>query len=319
MTRRFSVVVSVSLVVVQATVPRLVAGKFDTETAAFAIAFKDEVSAYRDVSGFVLPGATLALEAVGGPSGDYTLEADKGLVARRGPRKWQWSAPRERGIYKLRFDGPPHHGAITLHAFVMVPAGEVRDDLLNGYRIGRYPAPKGNPLYQPPAGFVEVTKENQDVKVSPHFRLKQFLCKQDASSAFPKYVVLEERLLLKLEAILEKVNALGFHADTLHVLSAYRTPYYNHAIGDVPYSMHQWGAAADVYVDKDNKGVMDDLNRDGQIDVKDARSLADTVEQMLLLREFQKFQGGMGVYPATSAHPPFVHVDVRGVKARWQG
>jgi hypothetical protein len=197
-----------------------------------------------------------------------------------------------------------------------VPAGEVRDDQLNGYRIGRYPAPNGNPLYQPPAGFVEVTKENQDAKVSPHFRLKQFLCKQDASSAFPKYVVLEERLLLKLEAILEKVNALGFHADTLHVLSAYRTPYYNHAIGDVPYSMHQWGAAADVYVDKDDKGVMDDLNRDGQIDVKDARSLADTVEQMLLLREFQKFQGGMGVYPATSAHPPFVHVDVRGA-ARW--
>ena len=27
-----------------------------------------------------------------------------------------------------------------------------------------------------------------------------------------------------------------------------------------------------------------------------------------------RFQGGMGFYPATSAHPPFVHVDVRGTR-----
>jgi uncharacterized protein YcbK (DUF882 family) len=64
---------------------------------------------------------------------------------------------------------------------------------------------------------------------------------------------------------------------------------------------------------------MDDLNRDGQVNVQDARYLSDAIEQMFSLDEFQKFQGGMGVYPETSAHPPFVHVDVRGVKARWQG
>jgi len=27
----------------------------------------------------------------------------------------------------------------------------------------------------------------------------------------------------------------------------------------------------------------------------------------------------MGFYPSTSTHPPFVHVDVRGTKARWHG
>jgi hypothetical protein len=27
----------------------------------------------------------------------------------------------------------------------------------------------------------------------------------------------------------------------------------------------------------------------------------------------------MGFYPGTAAHPPFVHVDVRGTRARWQG
>ena len=49
----------------------------------------------------------------------------------------------------------------------------------NGYRIGAYPAKplKGDAQYVPPPGFIEVTKENQDTKVSPHFVLKQFLGK----------------------------------------------------------------------------------------------------------------------------------------------
>src|SRR6185436_18658744 len=106
-----------------------------------------------------------------------------------------------------------------------------------------------SPIYLPPSGFIEVTKENQETKVSPHSTVKQFLCKEDTTRAFPKYIVLKERLPLKLEAVLQHVNELGVNVDTLNVMSAYRTPYYNHAIGDVKYSMHQWGSAADVYVD----------------------------------------------------------------------
>ena len=193
--------------------------------------------------------------------------------------------------------------------------------MLNGYRMGEYPSTplKGNPIYLPPPGFIEVTKENQDTKVSPHFTLKQFLCKEDTTRAFPKYVVLKERLPLKLEAVLQRVNALGVKVDTLNVMSAYRTPFYNHAIGDVKYSMHQWGSAADVYVDPEKKNRMEDLNRDKRVDIEDAKFLYDDIEQMLALKEFKKFQGGMGYYPATSAHPPFVHVDVRGTAARWKG
>jgi len=29
--------------------------------------------------------------------------------------------------------------------------------------------------------------------------------------------------------------------------------------------------------------------------------------------------GGVGIYPANSAHGPFVHIDVRGTRARWGG
>jgi len=131
--------------------------------------------------------------------------------------------------------------------------------------------------------------------------------------------VLKERLPLKLEAVLQRVNELGVDVDTLNVMSAYRTPYYNHAIGDVKYSMHQWGSAADVYVDPEKKNRMEDLNRDKRVDIEDAKFLYDDIERMLALKEFKKLQGGMGYYPATSAHPPFVHVDVRGTAARWKG
>jgi len=138
--------------------------------------------------------------------------------------------------------------------------------------------------------------------------------------SFPKYVVLKERRLpLMLEAVLERVNTMGFKTDTLHIMSAYRTPYYNHAIGDVRYSMHQWGGAADLYIDPKKTDRMEDLNRDGRIDIRDAKFLYDEIDKMLTGPEYKRFQGGMGFYPANAAHPPFVHVDVRGAAARWKG
>ena len=60
---------------------------------------------------------------------------------------------------------------------------------------------------------------------------------------------LRPRLLLKLEMMLEKVNAAGYRCDTFQVMSGYRTPHYNMAIGNVKYSRHVWGGAADIFVD----------------------------------------------------------------------
>jgi hypothetical protein len=295
--------------------------KYDTKTASFAVRFHSEISAYRDTSVIVMPGAAVVFNSIGGPPGDFAMTTTDGVAVQQGVRQWRWTAPERPGTYKLTFDGPGQKDAIVVHAFVMVPATEVRNGLLNGYHIGEYPARplNGNPLYAPPPGFIEVTKNNQDTRVSPHFLLKQFLCKEDTSKQFPKYVVLKERLPLKLEAILERVNALGVKTDSLHLMSAYRTPFYNHAIGEAQYSLHQWGSAADIYVDPQNVNRMEDLNRDGRIDIRDSKFLFDEIEQLLAEKAGQRFQGGMGFYPANSAHPPFVHVDVRGTRARWKG
>jgi uncharacterized protein YcbK (DUF882 family) len=64
---------------------------------------------------------------------------------------------------------------------------------------------------------------------------------------------------------------------------------------------------------------MADLNHDGRIDIQDSKVLYDEVARVLATQELARFQGGLGFYPATAAHPPFVHVDVRGTAARWKG
>jgi hypothetical protein len=152
--------------------------------------------------------------------------------------------------------------------------------------------------------------------VGPHFRLSQFLCKQD--SGWPKYVVLQERLILKLEMILAAVNERGYETGSLTVMSGYRTPYYNRAIGNVQYSRHVWGGAADIYLDESPRdGSMDDLNRDGRIDFRDAAVLYEIIDNMYGQSWYQRFLGGLGRYRTTRKHGPFVHVDVRGFRARW--
>jgi uncharacterized protein YcbK (DUF882 family) len=317
--------IATRLLVAACLLPMVIAAaadeKFDTRTASFAVTFHDETSAYRDAAVIVLPGASVVFQTVGGPPGDYAAVTSDGTLVQQGLHQWKWTAPDRPGTYLVTFEGPGKKDTIAVHGFVMVPATEVKGGLLNGYRIGEYPPPplKGNPQYLPPPGFIEVTKDNQDTRLSPHFTLKQFLCKEDTSRTFPKYVLFKERLPLKLEAVLERVNAMGFAVETLHVMSAFRTPYYNRAIGDVKYSMHQWGSAADVYIDPLKKDRMADLNRDGQVDIQDSKVLYDEIERMLADKDLARFQGGMGFYPGTSAHPPFVHIDVRGTAARWKG
>jgi len=64
---------------------------FDTKTAAFALSFKGEASAYRDTATFVMPGESLAIDARGGPPGDYTATTEQGVLVQTAPRKWKWS------------------------------------------------------------------------------------------------------------------------------------------------------------------------------------------------------------------------------------
>ena len=185
---------------------------------------------------------------------------------------------------------------------------------LERYRIGRYPDQRRAPdphAYAPPEGFIRVTPVNRQQRVSTHFVLGQFLCKQQGG--WPKFVALQPALLKRLDRIVVALNDRGVDVETLTVMSGYRTPFYNRAIGNVAYSRHIYGDAADVYVDRDGDGHMDDLNGDGRSTVADAQWLAGVIEAM----DAEDFAGGLGTYSANAVHGPFVHVDTRGRAARW--
>jgi len=295
------------------------ASGFSPERVGFRLSFRDEVSSYRTLAVFVVPGEALALKVSDGTGRrGYLFTHSAGTATPTGTNRWRWEAPAQAGVYPAVVSHPEIPDTMTLHLFVMVPYSALEGEYLNGYRIGRYPTiPFRNlTIYKPPRGFIEVTEDNEQTPVSPHFTLKQFVSKQEGG--YPKYVVLRERLLLKLEMILEKANERGHRCETLHIMSGYRTPFYNDLIGNVRYSRHIYGGAADIFIDENPvDGMMDDLNRDGRSDYLDAAVLYDMIDDMYGSTSYELFHGGLARYRKTSSHGPFVHVDVRGFPTRW--
>lgn len=204
----------------------------------------------------------------------------------------------------------------------MLPFTEKVRGRIGSYRVGFWPNEQGARLdgkYRNPEGFIRVTPENQATYVSEHFRLRDFLTK-DQVNVWPKYLVLDPTLIDKLELVLDDLRARGFDAKRLHVMSGFRTPQYNANGGDprgrADLSRHQYGDAADVWVEN-GSGRMADLNRDGRVDTRDAAILAESAERVE--RAHPDLVGGVGLYKATSGHGPFVHIDTRGKRARWGG
>ena len=208
-----------------------------------------------------------------------------------------------------------------------------RTDKQNGrvglYYIGNWPgemgpvsAPRKAPpaRYQPPSGFIEVTQENADTRLSEHFKLRDFLT-HDQPNVWPKYLVIEMRNVDKLELILTDLAAHGVNVNGVRVMSGFRTPQYNRTGGQTGgragLSRHMYGDAADIFIDNDGNGVMDDLNHDGRVDINDARVILQAEDRVEAAHP--ELVGGGGVYPAASGHGPFIHIDSRGYRARWIG
>jgi len=119
-------------------------------------------------------------------------------------------------------------------------------------------------------------------QLSPHFTLGEFL--HDESIEGVTLDVIENLRLLSKE--LEGVRKL-LGDKPIKILSGFRTPEHNRAVGGVKGSQHLYGKAADIVVD-------------GIPPHKVQKALAD-------------WPGGMGAYSN------FTHLDVRGFRARWSG
>lgn len=211
-------------------------------------------------------------------------------------------------------------GPSTETVFTMRSFGQKVRQWLNGYRLGYWPQEKGrlrSEAYKNPDGFIEVTHENEDTRVSEHFRLRDFVS-HGQTDVWPKYVVLREPLLDKLELVIEDLNDHGVNAEGLRIRSGFRTPAHNIAVrgeGSARDSRHQFGDAADVYIDQEGNGKMSDLNGDGKVSFADVKMILDAVERVEA--RYPELVGGTGLYAYSGRSGPFAHIDVRGTRARW--
>jgi hypothetical protein len=282
------------------------------------LSFGDQPVPYDVMGVFCLPGETVPV-VLATPDSGVALAALAGEVATLAPGRWIWTAPADPGLSVLHLTGPDGRARATLNAFVMVPYAEMRSGLLRGYRIGSYPAPRhGRELTDGrPRGFVAITEDTRSALVSPHFELGQFACKSGPD--LPKYAVVQPRLVLRLEGLLEAANRSGLRARTFELMSAYRTPLYNRAIGNpTTFTRHQYGDAADIFIDEfPRDGRMDDLNRDGRFDRADALLLHRLAVETEHAADHRGAPGGLSAYSPNHAHGGFVHVDTRGYAARW--
>jgi uncharacterized protein YcbK (DUF882 family) len=266
------------------------------------------------------PGETLSTAA---PAGATVTSAIGDSAA--GP-----AAPGEPGIWPLAVKVASAVKQVAgFNVITLTPLEARKKGRIGLYYIGQWPTEgtkarasgataRGD--YSPPRGLIEVTRENEDTPLSEHFRLRDFLT-HDQQNIWPKYVVVQTRLVDKLELVLADLQARGIPAKGVHVMSGFRTPQYNAGGGDprgrASLSRHMYGDAADIWIDDDGDGRMDDLDHDGRVNLRDSQVVCDAVERVE--REHPELVGGCGVYPANGAHGPFVHVDARGYRARWTG
>jgi uncharacterized protein YcbK (DUF882 family) len=242
------------------------------------------------------------------------------------PRSMQISLLSGNAVYMSRalpqiqeIAGASHVGSFSL--ITMRSFGEKIAGSIGSYRVGFWPEERGkrrSEAYENPEGFIEVTPDNQDTRISEHFRLKDFLT-HDQHDVWPKYMVLREDLLDKLELVIQDLEDRGIPARNVQVLSGFRTPQYNLALGDgsgrARDSRHQFGDAADIFIDSNHDGRMDDLNRDRRVDFGDVRVILAAVERVEA--KYPDLVGGVGLYHSRGPHGPFAHIDVRGSRARW--
>lgn len=239
------------------------------------------------------------------------------------------TAPKGAGIWNVLLAvGNAVRPVAGFNVITMLPFSTKTNGRVGLYYIGNWPSEhgkvgpgKGPPAaYANPAGFIEVTQQNADTPVSEHFKLRDFLT-HDQPNVWPKYMVLQQKLVDKLELVLADLESHGVDVHGVRVMSGFRTPQYNYTGGNTggraALSRHMYGDASDIYIDSNGHGQMDDLNHDGKVSIEDSKVIEAAVDRVEAAHP--ELIGGAGVYTAAPGHGPFIHIDTRGYRARWSG
>jgi uncharacterized protein YcbK (DUF882 family) len=124
-------------------------------------------------------------------------------------------------------------------------------------------------------------KKGEGATLSPHFKSNEFDCRCTHPDCHSTYV--DDELLAGLEAFRALRDA------PVKILSAYRCNTHNKEVGGAHESFHPLGMAADI------------------------ESAAPKEEALRAELVTQFKSGGVGTYPKRG----FIHLDVRGSRARW--
>jgi uncharacterized protein YcbK (DUF882 family) len=269
---------------------------------------------------FVRAGEAIAfpLEITGDPAG-YTYQwmrvgsDESGDVARELTEQ-QLLAPLTAGIYELQISRAGDVERIAEPKLaVLVPFERKLGGILNGYRIGTYPAEwtPDRERFQRPPGFVEVRSADASLPLSTHLTVSDFLT-HDAQTQWPRYVAIDPRVVDKIELVLGELarrrgdDRIVFD---VRVHSGFRTPLHNAGIeGAARDSRHMYGDAADVAIDADG---------DGKFTIFDAYRVERAVDW--IEQTYPELSGGLGVYSSPRWPTPYVHIDARGERKRWRG
>lgn len=290
---------------------------------SFALAIGGLIYDWDVLARFVMPGESLPIRII--PKGNfncYGWHCFGGDIVTINQLEKIYVAPTTPGLYplvitQLNNDNAQSQNPLVkkINIFVMVPFQNLVKGKLNGYPIGWYPKSSPHPKLSSPRGFIEVTSaELESTNLSPNFILKDFICRQPGN--YPKYLVLKEELIMKLELLLAKIREKGYPCSKLFIFSGYRTPRYNIGGGGGRHSAHIYGGAADLFIDEDGDSVIDDLNHDGRHNAFDSKILYDIMEE--LDQERPDLIGGLGWYRRVSGIGPCIHIDIRGKPTRWR-
>lgn len=260
---------------------------------------------------FVLPGAPVRITFVPRTLEEsLNLTSDHGVITPVANGRWHYQ-PKQTGITELYLNTATHR--LILRVFPLVPFDSATQTTLQGYPVGAYPQ-SARPGYRPPTGLLAVTADMQHERVSTHFTLNQFLTGTTAGPGQPHAALITTPLIETLEHLLSTLHNKGWSGTTLTILSGYRTPLHNAAVGGAPTSRHIYGDAVDVIADADGDGAMDDLNQDGRGDREDVEWLI----AQFMRQAIPATMGGAGSYETQGPAGAFLHLDTRGTPAAWQ-
>ncbi len=218
--------------------------------------------------------------------------------------------PRSPGFYHLAvIRGETREVLSEPTLVVMVPFDRKLGDWVNGYRIGTYLSERFGGGYDRPIGFVEVTPQMLDLAITKHLKLSDFVTHDDQGDVWPKYVALNPKLLDKLELIFADLGSRLRPGLAVDMHSGFRSPSHNSQVERAARdSRHQYGDAADLAVDADG---------DGRITMTDELLVMLAVERVE--SSHPDLVGGLGLYTSRRYRTPYVHIDARGKRSRWQG